>query len=314
MASSRGTMVTLSSAVQTDAATKPSVGWEVFPRVTDSLDTTFELLDSETITENRVKSSGMVISAEAAGDVECEFINKTYDKYIAAAAGSVWEVNEPVGFDTLKFGGDVATMFALSKAHKDIGLHHYWNANRVNTFKLDIPEGSYAMLTFGFMGSGYENAAVDFAPSPAAVPLSPKATSLNVTSVKIDGVTTAGTACVTSFSFEMTNNIERQRCLGSGLYGDELTEMMADMTGSIGLKYGKKSQTYLDKQMTAAPISIEVEIAFPDTTDTYVLKIPKAQIQGSIPASGKELLSADLSYTAVADTTADIPTLTRKTA
>lgn len=314
MASSRGTKVTLSAAVQTDAAEKPVLGWEFFPRVTDSLNTTFELLDSETITENRVKSSGMVISADAMGDVECEFINKTYDKYIAAAAGNAWEIDSPIGSDTLKFGGDVATMFALTKSHKDIGLHHYWNANRVNTFKLDIPEGSYAMLTFGFMGSGYENSETDFAPDSASVALSPKATSLNVTDVKIDGVTTKGVSCVTSFSFEMTNNIERQRCLGSGLYGDELTEMMADMTGSIGLKYGKKSQTYLDKQLTAAPISIEVEIKFPDTTDTYVLKIPKAQISGDIPSSGKELLSADLTYTAVADTAADIPTLVRTTA
>lgn len=313
MASTRGTKTILSSAIQTNAATKPTTGWENFPRKTDSLNTTFELLDSETITENRIKSPGMVISADAMGDVECEFINKSYDKYIAAAAGNEWQIDTPEGVDTLTFGGDLTTMFALAKAHKDIGLYHFWAANRVNTFKLDIPEGSYANLTFGFMGSGYENATTDYAPAAAAVPLSPKATSLNVTSVKIDGVTTSGLACATAFSFEITNNIERQRCLGAGLYGDELTEMMADITGSMSLKYGKGAQALLDKQITAAPIRIEVAIKFPDIPDTYTLTIPKAQLQGDIPSSGMELLSAELTYTVVADTDADVPTLTRTT-
>ena len=313
MASSRGNKTVLLSAIQTDAKVKPVSGWDVFPRKSDSLNTTFELLDSETINDSRLKTPGMVISADAAGDVECEFIKGTYDKYMAAAAGNAWEVGAPEeGQDTLTFGGDVITMFALAKAHKDILQYHYWAGNRVNTMTLDIPEGGYASLTFGFMGSGYENALTDYAPDAAPVPVSPKATSLNVTDIKIDGVTTKGSACATAFSFELTNNIERQNCLGAGLYGDDLTEMMADMTGSLALKYGQKAQSILNKQMTAAPIKIEVTLSFPDTTDTYTLTIPKAQISGDIPSGGNELLEASLTYTVVADTPADAPTLIRK--
>lgn len=312
MASSRGNKVVLSSAIQTDIKTKPTTGWKIFPRKTDSLNTTFELLDSETIVDSRIKSSGMVISADAAGDVECEFIKGTYDDYIAAAAGNAWVAGTPANTSMLTFGGDVITMFALAKSHKDILQYHYWAGNRVNTFKLDIPEGGYAALTFGFMGRNYENALTEFATSATAVPLSPKATSLNVSDIKIDGVTTKGTACATAFSFELTNNIERQNCLGAGLYGDDLTEMMADMTGSLSLKYGQGAQVILNKQMTAAPISIEVTLTFPGTTDTYVLKIPKCQISGDIPAGSMDILSADLTYTVVADVPADAPTLTRK--
>lgn len=313
MASSRGNKVILSASVQTDIKVKPTTGWKNFPRKTDSLNATFELLDSETITDSRIKSAGMVISADAAGDVECEFIKSTYDEYIAAAAGNAWvPAVPPTNGSTLTFGGDLITMFALAKSHKDIQQHHYWAGNRVNTFKLDIPEGGYAALTFGFMGSGYENAITDYVTSPTSVPVSPKVTSLNVTDIKIDGTTTKGVACATAFSFELTNNIERQNCLGAGLYGDELTEMMADMTGSITLKYSKRTQELLNKQMTAAPISIEVTLTFPGTADTYVLKIPKAQLQGDIPSSGNEILQADLTYTVVADVPADAPTLTRK--
>lgn len=312
---SRGTKTVLYSAVQADIKVKPTTGWETFPRKTDSLNSTFELLDSETINDSRLKTPGAVISADASGDVECEFIKGTYDKYMAAAAGNAWEVGAPeVGQDTLTFGGDVITMFALAKAHTDIGQYHYWAGNRVNTFTLDIPEGGYASLTFGFMGSGYENAITDYVSSPTSTPVSPKVTSLNVTDIKIDGVTTKGTACATAFRFELTNNIERQNCLGAGLYGDDLTEMMADMTGSLTLKYGQKAQAILNKQMTATPISIEVTLTFPNTTDTYVLKIPKCQISGDIPSSGAELLIADLTYTVVADTPADAPTITRTAA
>lgn len=312
MASSRGNKVSLSSAIQTDIAVKPTTGWEVFPRKSDSLNNTVELLDSETIHGSRLKTPGQVISADASGDVECEFIKGTYDKYMAAAAGNEWIADTPeAGSSTLTFGGDLITMFALAKAHKDIGQYHYWAGNRVNTMMLDIPDGGYAALTFGFMGSGYENALTDFAPSPTDVPVSPKATSLSVSDIKIDGVTTSGTACATAFSFELTNNIERQNCLGAGLYGDDLTEMMADMTGSITLKYGQRAQTILNKQITAAPIRIEVAITFPDDS-SYTLVIPKAQISGDVPSGGMtDLLEASLTYTVVAETSADAPTLIR---
>ena len=313
MASSRGMKVVLSAAVQENVAIVPLTGWEILPRTSDSLNRSVELLDSETIVDSRVKTPGAPISASAEGDIECEFIKGVYDKYIAAAAGNAWVVGSPaVGADTLTFGGDVVTMFAIDKQHKDAGIHHYWSGMRVNTFKLDIPQGGYAALTLGFMGQGYENASTMFAKTPLAVALAPKATSLNVTDIRIDNVTAKGTACATAFSFELTNNMERNDCLGSGLYGDGADELMADMTGSLTLKYGQRAQAILDKQLTAAPIRIEVDITFPNGTDKYTLTIPKAQTSGDLPSGGMtDLLSADLTYTVVADTPADAPTLTR---
>ncbi len=309
--SSRGTKVTLSAAIQDDVSTVPLAGWEILPRTSDSLNRSIELLDSETIVDSRVKTPGAPISASAEGDIECEFIQGVYDKYIAAAAGNEWVIGAPVGTDTLTFGGDVATMFAIDKQHKDAGIHHYWSGMRVSTFKLDIPQGGYAALTFGFMGQGYENDSTMFAKTPLAVALAPKATSLNVTDIRIDSVTTKGTACATAFSFEVNNNMERNDCLGSGLYGDGADELMADMTGTLTLKYGQRAQTILDKQLTAAPIKIEVDITFPNGTDKYTLTIPKAQTSGDLPSGGMDMLSADLTYTVVAETSDDWPTLTR---
>lgn len=307
---SRGTKVVLSYAPQLVAGTKPVTGWKTLPRVSDSLNNTVELADSETINDSRLNTAGMVISASAEGDIEGEMIKLVYDDLIAAAAGNTWVVGAPVKTDTITFGGDVVTNFAIEKAHKDISQYHYWSGMRVNSLKLDIPESGFIGLTFGFMGAGYETAITAFSTTPAAALTSPKATSLSISDIKIDGFTTKGVSCVTAFSFELTNNIDRQNCLGAGLYGSNLLEMMADMTGSMTLAYSQATQLLLSKQLTGAPVAIEATIKFPDL-DTYVLTIPKAQISGDLPSGGKDRLEAQLTYKVYADVPADAPTIKR---
>lgn len=304
----RGTRVVLAYAPQDDVDTKPVEGWKTLPRKSDSLNNSVELTDSETINDSRLKTAGMVTSANAEGDVEVEMIKGSYDDLIAAAAGNNWNKNK------VTFGGDAIKMFAIEKGHKDIGQYHYWSGMRVNSFSLDIPESGFIGMTFGFMGSGYETAAVQYSSSPDTTATSPKATSLSVTDVQIDGITTKGVSCVTAFSFELNNNIERQNCLGAGLYGNELMEMMADITGSLTLAYSKNTQELLDKQLKGAPVKIEVTITFNDDPDTYVLTIPKSQIAGDVPSGGMEKLETQLTYTVYADTPADAPTLVRTTA
>lgn len=305
---SRGTKVVLAYAPQLDVETKPDAGWKVLPRTSDSLNNTVELTDSQTINDSRLKTAGAVTSATAEGDVEVEMIKGTYDDLIAAAAGNVWTLGDPIGTNVITFGGDVVSTFAIEKRHKDINQYHYWGGMRVNSFSIDITDSDFIGMTFGFMGSGYEASLVASAVTPAPAITSPKATSLNVSDIKIDGVTTKGVSCVTAFSFEVNNNIERQNCLGAGLYGAKFLEMMADITGSLTLAYSARTQEMLNKQLTGAPIAIETTVRFPDG-DTYVLTIPKAQISGDIPSGGADKLEAQLTYTVYADTPADAPTL-----
>lgn len=302
---SRGTKVVIRYAEQLVDAVTPLSGWKVLPRKSDSLNNNVEMADSETIADSRVKTAGMVTSATAEGDVECELIKSTYDDLIAAAAGNDWDN------DTLTFGGDVVKKFAIEKANTDINQFHLWLGMQVNSFKLDIPETGYIGCTFGFMGQGYENKLVAYSTAPAAAVTSPKATSLSVGDIKIDGSTLQGVACVTAFSFELTNNIENQNCLGSGLYGANLLAMLADMTGSMTLAYSQKAQEILNNQLTGKSVSIEATINFEDGTDSYKLFIPKAQVTGDVPSGGKDKLDAQLTYSVFADTPADYPTITR---
>ena len=141
--------------------------------------------------------------------------------------------------------------------------------------------------------------------------LEPKATSLNITDIKIDNATLKGRSCVTAFSFEINNNITVQQCLFSGLYGGKVEEMMADMNGAFTLAYNRVAQEVLDKQLTGATVAIEALITLVDGS-TYLLKIPKAQISGDLPAGGSDRLNASLTYTVVSDgTVLSLPTLVR---
>ena len=310
---SRGTKVVLSYAEQSDVSVVPLTGWEVLPRKSDSLNITIDMTDSETIVDSRIKTAGAPTSATADGGIECEFIKSAYDKLLAAAAGNPWVEGTPDGTATLTFGGDVVKQFAIEKMHKDIDQYHLWTGMQVNSMKLDIPEKGYVSLTFDFMGSDYKNQITTrYATNPTAPITSPKATSLSVGDIKINGSTLRGVACVTAFSFELTNNIENQACIGSGLYGASLLTMLSDMTGAMTLAYGQKAQSILNNQMTGAPIKIEALIKFgEDDDDSYLLTIPKAQVSGAIPAGGKDKLEAQLTYSVYADTIEDAPTIVR---
>lgn len=298
---SRGSKVSLAYAPQTDVAVKPTAGWKVLPYKSNSLNNTVELTDSETIVDSRIKTAGMVTSATAEGDVEVEFIKTTYDDLIAAAAFNAWKTN------VLTFGGNTQQLFAIQEKFGDVSQYHYWAGMAVNTWSLSIPETGFIGMTFGFMGQNYQTALTEFATTPAAAITTPKASSISVDSITIDGENLKGIACVTGFDFTLDNGMERQNCIGGGLYGAKQLEMMASMTGSLTLAYGQKAQAILDKQLTGATVSIQAVIKFPDNS-TYTLNIPRAQLSGDIPTgSMTDILSAQLSYTVVEDA----PTLTR---
>lgn len=301
---SRGSRVVLAYSPQTDVTTVPEAGWKILPFKSNSLNNTVELTDSETIVDSRIKTSGMVTSATADGDVEVEFIKSTYDDLIAAAAFNAWSSN------SLTFGGNTQQLFAIQEMFGDVAQYHYWAGMAVNKLTLTIPTNGFISMTFGFMGQDYKTATTAYAVAPATAITTPKASSISVDSITIDGENLKGVACVTDFSFELDNGMERQDCIGSGLYGAKNLEKRASMTGNLTLAYGQKAQSILDKQLTGATVAIQAVIKFPDNS-TYTLTIPKAQLSGDIPNGGADdILNAQLSYTVVEQA----PTLTRTVA
>ena len=298
---SRGSKVVLSYAPQTSKEI-PKSGWKILPYTSNGLGANFENTESETITDSRLTQAGMPTSAEVQGDVEAEFAKDVYDELIAAAAFNNWSGN------VLTFGGDIAKAFAVESAYKDVGVYHYHGGMMVNTLSLSIGDSGYVKVKFGFMGKDYKNqndTAFSNTPTPAGT--LQRVTSLSVEDIKIDGITTKGVACVTEFSFELDNNMQVQKCLGGGMFAGNLLEMMAKMSGSLTLAYGKKAQEIINKQITGATAAIEVTLKLADGSK-YVLVIPKAQVKGETPSGGmNDLIKQQVQYTVVEQA----PTLTK---
>lgn len=298
---SRGSKVVVSYAAQT-GETAPTSGWKNLPYKSNGLNASFENVESETITDSRIAQAGMLSSGSISGDIEVEFAKDVYDELLSAVACNNWTAN------ALQFGGDVRKEFAVETAYKDVGIYHLFSGLRVNTFSLSIGDSGYASVKFGFMGKGYKNQNdTAFARNPTAAGQLQRVTSISVEDIKIDGVTTKGVACATEFSFELDNNMQEQKCLGGGIFAGNLVEMMAKMSGSLTLAYGKKAQEIINKQMTGATVAIETTLKFPDGSK-YVLNIPKAQVNGETPSGGmNDLIQQQVNYTVVEQA----PTLTK---
>ena len=125
-------------------------------------------------------------------------------------------------------------------------------------------------------GLGYQERKTEsFAKTPTAQADTAKASGLSIGEIKVNG--TKLDVCVESFSFELDNQTEVQKCLGDNIYGGNILAMLTNIT---------------------ATLSLELPIKFGN--NKYVIKIPKFQVSGEIPSpSGTDLVTVDLSYTVV---------------
>lgn len=295
---SSGAKVNSAYAMQTDKNVIPSTGWKTLPNITNGLNNSMTLTDSEMLNGSRIKSSGMVTGGEITGDIEAELMYETYDDFMAAAFWNDWTVKAPSAPSKLVIG-DKRKMMAITKDFSDIKAFYAFKGVHVNSLKIDVTTDGLVKVTFGLMGLGYETSkTVTFAKSPAAAAVTgKKASALTIGDIKSDG-TPIG-VCVEAFSFELDNQSEIQKCLGSNLYGGNLFAMIANCSGSMTIAFGEKAYDILELQRTGATMSIEVPIMF-NATDGYLITIPKAQISGDIPsASGSDLVTAEVSYTVV---------------
>lgn len=301
---SRGSKIQLSYAPQ-PAETVPTTGWKILPYKSNGLTASFESTDSETITDSRLQQAGLVTNGSLSGDIEVEFAKEVFDELLSGVACNEWANN------VLSFGGNVAKKYAVEVAYKDVGIYHYYGKCRINTFELSLQSEGYAIAKFGFMGADYQNQNdTPYSKNPTATGELKRVTSLSVEDIKIDGVTAKGVACVTEFSFKLDNNIQEQKCLGGGIFAGNLLEMMAKMEGTMNLAYGKRAQEIINKQMTGATVAIEITLKFPDASK-YILRIPKAQVNGETPNGGmNDIIQQTVNYKVVEQS----PTLTRVTA
>lgn len=294
---SSGAAIRTAYVIQTDINIIPAIGWKTLPNITNGLNNQTTLTDSEMLNGTRVKSAGMATGGEIVGDIDAELMYATYDDFIAAAFWNDWTVKAGAVPSKLTIG-NTRKFMAISKDFTDINAFYAFKGLHVNSMKIDISTDNLIKITFGLMGLGYETSkTISFAKTPAAAVTSKKASGLSIGEIKADGAAIG--VCVEAFSFELDNQAEIQKCLGSNFYGGNIFAMIANCSGSMTLAFSGKAYDILELQRTGALMSFEIPIMF-SATDGYLITLPKLQISGDIPSpSGNEVVTAEVSYTVV---------------
>ena len=300
---SSGAKVVSAYVPQTDKDVLPTTGWKVLPNITNGLNNATTLTDSEMLNGTRVKTSGQVTSGEITGDLSAELAYEVYDDFLAAAFWNDWTVGGELTI------GDTRKMFAVTKDFTDIAAFYAFKGVHVNTLSIEITTDGIVNITFGLMGLGYETQkTASYSAGATATIVGDKASGLSVGDILHDGNPIG--VCVEAFTFELDNQSEIQKCLGSNMYGGNIHAMIANASGSMTIAFSEKAYDILELQRTGGTMSIEVPIEFEDGTG-YTIELPKVQISGDIPSpTGNELVTAEVTYMAVDES----PVLTRVTA
>lgn len=298
---SSGSSVRTHYAPQTTIETTPVSGWKTLPVITNGLTVNTTLTDSEILGAGRMKTAGMVTGGEIAGDISSELMFGTFDDLIAAAFWSDWQT------DVLSVGSD-RKFFAVAKDFEDINAYYLFKGVHVNTFSLEIGTDSLVSVNFGLMGLGFETSkTASLAKTPTAAVTGDKASGLSIGEIKSGGAPIG--VCVESFSLEIDNQAEIQKCLGPNMYGGNVLAMLANITGSMTLAFSPKAYDLLEMQRTGTITSIEIPINFPGGK-SYTINLPKIQISGDIPSpSPTDIVTAEVTFTVVDES----PTITRVT-
>lgn len=306
---SSGSREIIHIAPETVVGTTPSpFARTTLPFTDTSLNAAVTKEDSATKLASRLAQAGTITAVDYTGDINTEFRYGTFDELIAANAYSDWVPDSPaVGSDTIIFGGTVRQTFSILRGYTDVGNYHTFRGMHVNTFNLNIPESGIVTATFGLIGLGREPSGT----APAGIVTNPTLTdpfsSVSVTDIQIDGVTTVGTACITSFDFTWDNSAQTQRCLGRGLSIGAIIETLANGSGSFTMAWSTKGAELYEKQFTNTPLHLTATLV-DGSGNKYVLDLPVIEVTGELPTgSNTDILSVTYEYRTIEQA----PTLTR---
>ena len=306
---SSGSREILAYAVETVIGTTPSpFARTSLPFTDSSLDAAVTKEDSATKLDTRLAQQGTITAVDYTGDINAEFRYGTYDDLIAANAYNAWVVDTPaVGSDTITFGGTTKKTFSILRGYTDVSNYHTFSGMFVNTFNITIPESGIVTTTFGLIG--LDRVAGSVAPTGTVTTptLTDPFSSVSVTDIQIDGITTAGVACITEFNFTWDNNSQTQRCLGDGLAIGNIIETLANGTGSFTMAWSVKGAEMYESQFTNTTYKLSVKMV-DGQGNGYLLTLPKIEITGNLPTgSNTDILSISYDYRTIEDA----PTLTR---
>lgn len=236
------------------------------------------------------------------GDVETKFRWGTNDAFLASCFGAEW------GDNVLTMGND-RIEFSMATYASDIGVASIARGCQVGTFKLSIPNDGEITATVTVAGLDWASQANDVSyfggPEDNAGDL--RYSFKEVSNIRLNGIDGGNGFCVDSFDISFDNNLQTQRCIGTGsAFAGANIPTTFTPSGSITLSWSKEAWNLWSKTLNGGTVPFSFALA--NEEGAYTFDFPKVQVAGDWPDGGNtDIIQVQLDITAADES----PTITR---
>ena len=288
---------------ETTPGVTPTTGpWNLLKRSSFGLGPTQNMIDNDEIGGSRMSQGRSPGTVDVTGDVATKFRWGQHDGFLASCFGSEWNNN------VLTMGNDRIT-FSVASYAEDIGVASIARGAQVGTFQIEIPNDGdiTATVTFASLGWDSKDDDTSYFTDPVDDAGTMRYTFKQVTNINLNGVNGGDGFCVDSFNIQFDNNLQTQRCIGTGnAFAGANIPTTFTPSGTITLSWSKAAYEAWRKTLTGEtmPFSFTLE----NDEGSYTFDFPAVQVDGDWPDGGNtDIVQVDLNITG-----ADIsPTITR---
>lgn len=209
---SSGAKVVAAFIRETTLGITPTAGaWNLLRRSSFGLKPTQNTNDNDEIAGDRMAQGVSRGTVDVGGDVGTRFRWNQHDDFLASCFGSEWQNN------VLTMGNGRIT-FSVATFASDVGIAQIARGCQVGTFQMEIPADGDITATITFAGLDWETKGDDTSYFTAPVDLAGalRYSFKEVTNIRLNGVDGGTGFCVDTFNIQFDNNMQTQRCIGTG--------------------------------------------------------------------------------------------------
>ncbi|UKL14885.1 tail tube protein [Erwinia phage Gungnir39] len=300
---SSGAKVVTAYKRETTPGVTPTAGdWNLLKRTSFGLGPTQNTNDNDEIGGSRMAQGVSRGTVDVGGDIETRFRFGQLDDFMASAFGAEWVSN------VLTMGND-RIAFSVASYADDIGVASIARGCQVGTLAFSIPNDGDITSTVTFAGLDWASTASDtnYFSNPVDNAGDLRYSFKEVTNLVLNGVRGSNGFCVDSFDISFDNNMQTQRCIGTGsaFAGANIATTFTP-TGTITLSWSKAAWDVFMKTFTGEMVPFEFTVE--NDEGSYTFNFPKVQISGDWPDGGNtDIIQVELTLTGSDES----PTITR---
>lgn len=276
--------------------------WNLLTRTSWGLGPTQNTSDNDEIGGSRMARGKTLTTVDVGGDVGAKFRWGQHDDFLASCFGAEWQDNQLTM-------GDSRIAFSLATMASDINVASIVRGAQVGSLQIEIPNDGDVTTSITFAGLDWESKAdgKSFISNLKDNAGQLRYTFKEVTNINLNGVDGGEGFCVDSFSIQFDNNMQTQRCIGTGSpYAGANIPTTFTPSGQITLSWSKAAWEIWRKTLTGELVPFRFTLK--NAEGAYTFDFPKVQVTGSWPDGGNtDIIQVQLDITA-----ADVsPTITR---